>query len=1615
MKKNNLFNSITSIFVSFGIVFAVSSCEIGLGEAVDIEAPTVEVLSPVPTGSVPKEFNVKGTVSDNIGVTELTVSVVETNQQFKWDGAWKIFAGGEWKAYDKASFSGDEKSFNWSVTLSVDGAKSGESYTLLTSAKDLYENESGKSQDERSFIVDVSEPVVSITLPALISDYTKAKDANDSYNLKDSQILTSLINRDFIIEGSQKEDTHLDTLTVRLDTGTEDTVLSSKIEPDFSKVSPDPVIVKSIEGSRSWSAPITENELPEVYRSGKHLFRLVTESCDLAGNTERKVHGWFTYWNEADRPWISATFGDDSYKDGDQQIQVYPSCALQGQAYDDDGIKQIEIYTYIYEDGNWNLVNDKTQIINLEKENCPTYYAWSVNAIADNKHFKIVAKCIDKFNSESAVVERFLSIADVNPPKIEITSPLNGSTEIGNAAGNITITGIASDDGSLLPNPEKNPQPLTMVRIANSQRQNIIPYFDGEDDGWKTEKNGNKLFKIDLVSANGTDEPEGGYFNYTFSKTFNIFEDFGINETEIIKSSVFLFKIRDLSGSSTILSYSLQGDAEEPRLTIEKVYVKHANGTTEDYDISNGNQPTLKTFERDNAGNITDKIYYTGTWSDNSASLWTPVNTKIGAFVLESKGTNDSLYDPKKDNKFDILNSTNGTWKSKEVTPNDAGAGSVTARLTDWGGNEAKASASYFISSSKPVIVRISSENPDGSYKTGDTIKLIMEFNKRVTFTGDGAILNLNNGTTARYADDGTNGSSKHTYLYTVGSNESENISELNVNSINKNGSVWKDADKNEIDEGKSTLTIGSLNLIDVRTIKIDINQPLISMVKAITGAGNYNRNKELFFSVEFNKDVSFEKLSDVILKLKVGTKVKELTNPSMTSSKTILYKYTVEGNENGDAYGDNGEITFDSFDLNGTKIWDNAKNELVNCDPQNTDLAGRIIDTTKPNAPAIDIPESSTFYYALTGANKDQPIEIDVTGYEQAAGTEKYYSVDDGTTWISYTDKIKLSTNGTYKIKAYQVDVAGNRSDESVLKLVTLDIGNILTSITSSKPDSTYTTGTKIDIKLNFRKPVHITNSRLKLNITHGSEAVYTETVSDAGSGENGVTQVSYEYTIRDGDSCIKLDVLKIEFDKIEDKENPNNIKSYVVDGNNAPLVDDTTKLSANREIAIVTGNPKITGVNITDKKLTINYNSSISKGSGKEITIKMNEGTFIAPAVMDKDAYNDCSSDIQAYYTEGTNGSIISSGSLKSDLSAKYILDYDTSVNDTTLTGYFVAAKKDTVTIPVDSTAVTVNDTKVEVDISDAYKLPVKGAAYTIDVPAGFVINVLGKDSEAIPDTLKPIRAPGVEKPAIRIKKSAETISDTTVTQPWQANAKIDCQTPGAVIKYANNSKTSNNKEFNGSVIARDTKTDITTATDVSDITNEYTTELTLGTAGTDTTNRTKGYKVLISAVANLPTSVTGESTARVSEPSYETAYRTVVIFVESKNLDDYRWIRGGDAPSGGVSTPNFPFSWNKNEYDKVRAMTKMVTAQDGKSADWYWVSWNLNTTAYVGFLKGDMPGDAATKGPSWWIWGSCAWVGLKSDYPVYPGESVKLKNSGPESGRGAFGYQSKHRESR
>lgn len=1571
--------SIKKLFITLLSIITVLSCQIGLGEAVDTIGPIITITSPEPNQSVQSSITVSGIAQDNIEINEILIEIehqegkvdtvnykIKDLQLYWWDGT-------DWKLQQSHNISGTKTQVNWSIdAILKQGDKgSGDDYDISVTVSDMFGNESKKSKDTRTVTVDFNEPKVAVNIPSLLTTSDATNTTSNSYVLRNSSILSQLYNGKFIMSGTQEEDGTCDHINIFIDSEqstdismykdktmeeikNNDTLLSYKIVDDKNQ--------------RIWEKEFDVNTFPEEYRTGKHIVRVVTQSYDSAQNCETKIQGFFIIWNDADKPWVVADFG--SKKEG-TYVDVQPSCELYGQAYDDDGLAEITINVYKEVDGGWAKLETNSKVINLSEKSYPTYYLWTVKSLSENVNFYAEVKCKDKYWSEnmsddekkfheSETVYQYMKVMDTNPPSLNINQTIDTLPMTGTKT--YTLSGTVEDDGEI-------DEYIKIVRIADNKDNTQVKYFskdfkdwdDATEDGYtepsSKETAGNKLWNIKL----GEDVLDGRKHKRTFSKTFKISE-FGIDGTnQLFGTQKFIVYTSDTAGSATIELFTIAGDSEKPEIKIKSIKVNN----NDPIDLTGGNK-TLEPF------NPSDKVVLGGTWEDNSDVL------KASNINLSWEGITGDFgikvnYNPDK---------KSGTWHTKELTPPAATTAVIYAEITDWAKNIGKDNTSFYVSSSLPKFERISADTPDGSYKEGKVIEIYMEFNKNVKFTGGTPSLQLNTNKPATYSSG--DGTAKHIFTYTVAAGDNTDC--LEVSGINKDGITWQDVEVEtaKIETDDMVLPTGN-TLKSNRTIIIDTASPKIGSIKFSTADGYYSKGSEIFVTLKFNEEVKIENIDDLKIKFNSGENIKS-DSVTKSGADSVLFKYKVDDGQNALTGLSVTGIEFGSCivtDIAGNKMKDSDKTISAVNAPK------IIVDTTKPNKPVITGVSNNSIIYSEDGAT------FDITWAEEK-GTKKY-SLDGGKSVVDYTGPVTLKNKGTYEITAYQEDEAGNKSDNAEPITITLDRGTVITSLTADKPDGTYKTGQIIQIIVNYRKNVIVSSgSYLILNTNPAQKAMYK-----SGSGSK---KIYFEYEIKEGDSCSTAPLQPQEFIGSITDENGIDIKDYT----KLTSVISPNKFTDNKEIYVITQAPKVNSAVFNDDgtKCTITFSSKVNKNFGNIIFTQSSNG-YRAPVVLTEAKYNSLKDATKEYYEEGTNGA---NASGVSDLTKKYILKYEYEDTNSGLVSQFTSATQEnalTLTVPLYSKVVTITDNVMEIDISSAYKLPVKGASYTITIPAALINDDISQtNAEAsFEQTL-----PGCEEPVIRINKSKETISGTIVTQPLTVNVKMSCQTPGSEVYYVDGSKRYQEKNVityldkgydNSGMPAQPADPSAEGTKYVSQITGvgskviENGKEVTVGNK--------EGVKVFYRAKGK----VTSGSKTWWSNDYYETAYKTVITATfEPGGQYSYLWLRGGDSVNGGVSTPKFPFSWNTSEYSNVRAMTKIG------NNDWYWVTWNISTTAYIGFLSGDMPGDASTNGPKNWCWATQAFVGYKANTPIYPGESFQF-NDINRSGNIAF--QGKHKESR
>lgn len=1555
--KNKSIKSVLCLIFSIFLV----SCQVGLGTGPDQVPPKLSVNSPDVNENVLDVITIDGIAKDDSGISFIELKILETNQFFRFNGSsflWEEKKGDSFVNYseDDCFFSGDIKDFEWSITVKIsDPNPSGKRFTIVTHAFDPNNNDGKSAIDERVVTVDIMAPSVSINEPVIETDLGEAVSDFDLYELRDNNVLSKLMNKDVTISGLLKDDSKLKSLSIYLDGERSRDVNKEDLESTYKRWDiPE-------DSLRSWSITVKESDLPESVRSGKHLFRIITESYDEAGNSELKVQGWFIYWNQADIPWLVANIGGESLESAKN---VYPRSNLQGQAYDDDGIGEIaiNIYKKLPADENFTLDTEESFVTRFplpKTSEYPKYYSWAIEAPGETCSIYAEISIKDKFGLSGEKIVRYMNIEDVNPPKIIIDEPVSGTVLLGDEKGDFTLSGRIEDDGDIK-------DYLKFVRIADGKEVTETKYFTNSYEEWEkaTEEgaidgNENKIWKIPLDTDDGelTDE---GLHKRTFSKTFNLFEDFGIGSDQKMKSQTFILYAEDEGDVSCINYYTYTGDVDAPVLTIDSIEIVH-NDNTSDLIEFDGETKTLDPFERDNDGIILDKAILRGTWSDNSTNNWNE-KSKINSIEIQWEGTSVTV------NK-----KNNGTWQTEEITIPDNNTASIVASLTDYAGNTGKAESSFFINSSVPVLTRVTSTNNDGSYSAGEII-ISMDFNKNVTFRNgsESPVLYLNNGKTASYV--GGNGTSKHLYEYTVSANDDTEA--LSVTGITINNNKWFDESNTKVENIESLPYKENLG---GRTIVIDTRPPLLERITSAT-TGHYGKGKEIYITATFSEDVIISDVESMYLSLNSGEDVKT-SSATKTGQKAVLFKYIV-----GD--GENASPLKASLNLNATSVTDAAGNTFAG-NSSSFELSGVIIDTEPPRKPIINY-EGENICYNPEG------LEFSID-YDSSASIKKY-SLDGGSSYMDYPNSgnIKITNNGNYTIKAYAEDAAGNRV-ESDEKYVTLDAGYFLNTIRTNRTDGIYSVGEIFEFILSFRKEVDVSpNSTLTLNISNqGNTSVEAECISISGLPTK---EIRYSYTVKENDTCGKLDVIAIN-GSFKD-ENGIDVTDYV----SLEAIEEDKKFINNCDVEINTVKPSISSVELISDddgnnakiEITFNTNSQLTKGSGN-IIIQQDEGSYLAPAVLSVADYKEYEDVIGSFYEEGTNGAFEDG---TSDTSKKYILKFDYDGTSEVVKTAFKGTTALSKTIDIASRYVTIADNVMTVDLSEGYALPVKGAMYIITVPAGIVYDSLEQTNEE--GFTKNSTLSGNEKPVIRINKKNEEISNSIAQQPLTAEYKIDCQTPASTIFY-----TIDETEYTSDTISQatiegyyknNTKYSKKEGSKVSGVEKTYTSSATnvIGNAE----NYTNGYKYFISA--------------RVGDVyGYEVAYRSVIILTATTdslqngaggfdsnhipviggegnysnpgNLNAV-YVRGGDSLFGGVTTPGFPFSWDPGQYDKVRLMTR-------DDDEWYWVTWNINATAYFGFLAGNVPADATDNGPTNWSWATCGFVGLKEKYPLYPGHSINM----------------------
>lgn len=1087
-----------SAFIS---LFWISSCDIGLGEVVDIDAPELTLRSMTAGGSTKTNFGTtlytkrnvtfKGDAWDNTGIDNVHAEV-------KWLG------DEGYKFLKNASVSGEE----W--TLDIDfGEREGACWLRIVS-EDKKKNYGSKSAKVISLFVDEKAPVGDAWyIDRLVSGI--------QYSLRTKEDLKAIVEKDptlsqpsnidvaqnveFKICSSFSDASGISTVSISIWDENNNYIGDVAKTSDSSNYAPQFLI-------NAAKLPLPDKGI-HYLQVRYNASDIVTDpSANSTENAEIEM-GWFIWWPESDNPRCYI-----SQEDTSNNINLHINDSLNVTIFDDDGFNSSnEITCTLYEEDGTTVSTDKenkprTKTIKPAEGQRECSIVMTVPGEAQKMVLKANAK--DKSGKE-LVKESTVLVTDENHPTIIITAPENNQVpSVTGVDSNITFKGITLDSSGCT-----NLKFVWVSDSVSNKKEKALAWLNADTSAPPSspvdvkvgtgEKEGLKLYNVKLKTVSD----EGGLKKQEFEFTQSLTNDFG---SDTNKGKYFYIRLIRKDGNYTDTELKIAADNIKPEIKL----------------ISpSGNMAII---DKDSVNGLVMKFY---------AEKSTGVAINTSKYRIQ--------YLPPTGAPEDIRGTVEGTvYKSNSITKekltefyNKSQNPRYKFYAEDILGNNNEATFEFIISS-LPQINSINTSAPS-LCKAGDDILINVSFTKPVSISDTNNVKlkleNIKNGgnTIARNADyDSGEGSTTLVFKYKVQPGDTSDG--LQVNNERDVGPIIGIA---ETSAHLTTLEPGA-NLQDKKTVKIDGVAPKISSITLdtdVVDANKYNgvhylkEGKTITATVTVDKKVTVQGAP----KFKVGNldlTWQSITYPDEKSTILKFNKKIVAGDTLAET-SVNKASCISADDL--AFIKDEAGNSLANSLTGNGTVK-IVVDTTKPAKPTVNNFEKNA---PLTSGRYMSEVKFNITNVVQGADPQikAEYSIDGGTSWKVYSDfgttsstapqyKEIVATNSVVyaNLVARIVDRAGNVSEYS--DPVSLEVNNAFPKYTveCTDADKNYKSG-KLTFKVYFDSPVNIpSNSNAYITLSgnnpgdvFGSTA---EAVITSNSKKNNVSEATFEYTIQQGDS---------------------------------------------------------------------------------------------------------------------------------------------------------------------------------------------------------------------------------------------------------------------------------------------------------------------------------------------------------------------------------------------------------------------------------------------------------------------------------------------------------------
>ncbi len=1215
------------------VITLVASCTIGMGTALDLEAPVLTITSPSKLSYQKLEFDMTGTCSDNIGVTNVMI----TNSEPENSPFYKVYCA-------NANISGD----TWSAHLVIPKEDEGD-ITFKCTASDKAGNSSTKSFRQLTLFVDETAPEGlkwyidkgnNIQIPLMDLDELKDLNLNSSKNKDIPQ------NQEFSIFLKMYDAMSIEKIKLILKDETGAEVISKTItESDLS-------FGQSIFNP---SFKFTHEELVaknSKYSTGKHYFQVAYYSIDKCNNEETRDLAWMLWYPESDRPGIEIGTNDSNSL---TSLRVMVNNSIPVQFFDDDTLS--EVY--------WTLRKSCSYTADQLRSNSSARSSVYDSALGENESKNKISTSLRTYETGNDEIKVPSTPTDeTNALKLIVIAKDNHNV------WNARIVDVFVDD---------NEKPLIFVE---SPTENTIPEIEkGTKDefkisGYTLDTKGCKTIKIAYIPNNigydtnkeknerakeilkndskaegndilptgemiwrkklGATEKFQNWQKQTFDFRFNMLNGFNGNPGR--EDKFFEILVTDNDNNMIFQQWKTTGDTIMPSIKFIK---PEKNMTVIDYST----QDLIIQYRgiKDTGLGMIDPEYKL-TYEGIECTL---ENGKLTS--VKEKDSDLIDYVQFKMSKEDVKKfCSSGSSEDEDSLQKEQ---TFYLSATDVLGNQITENLTLILSP-LPSLTSITSDKAESTYKAGDTITIQANFSRKVKVTGVPKlkVYFSESDTTPKYATYSRGSETKSlTFTYIVQTNDvsTTGLCTKSDNPIELGSATITTAEVGEGNAHIATVTSGK-NLQDSKKILIDAVSPYIANISFSANVDKDSENKYYASSaktvtatLEANEDVLIS--GTPTLNVKVGSNALPFTFQSISGKKlTFIHKIvdtTKEGTVN---YNYSSYFTSASLDM----IKDTAGNKLTLKTGGSNINTPVIIDKTGPaTAPAISV---------AAGKYKNAQ-NLTLTAAE--SGGIVQYSLDDGVSWTEYTGTAVKLTAGTHYITTRQYDKAGNESPR--LTTATVIINDSFPqpiAFTVKKADGKYKQGEKISFAMEFDDTVYgPTAGDVKITMVPAGKTSPAKVINSKAIKASGSTKVEFEITVSDTDSFEGIQINKVEFTSafVDDY---GNVPGTAAKNELANLFADSTGTGGTRAgitldgvlPTITTYNPANNGVNTSannDYKVVLTFSEPVYAESGN-ITLQR-KGDWAIPAVMDRDEfvsiYNNpvlTNAQKQAIYATDSNG---------------------------------------------------------------------------------------------------------------------------------------------------------------------------------------------------------------------------------------------------------------------------------------------------------------------------------------------------------------------------------------